>query len=127
MTQNCEGAYPSVQIHRLDISNATTKSVELSWLLILKHRSCPSCSLELQTSVVLYRLDFYRSFVSNLSGVTKYLEGKNSLKGKFSAEASVLNAEGFGYSDSLHAFRNSGLFFSSTTTVALSCFFFLKL
>lgn len=76
MTQNCEGTYTSVQIHQLDTSNATIKQVELYLLLILRHRSCPSCSLELQTSVVVYRLDFYRTSVLNLSEVTKYLEKK---------------------------------------------------
>lgn len=51
MTQNSqgfEGAHPSVQIYQLDTSNATAKYAELSWLLILRHRSCPSCSLEMQ-------------------------------------------------------------------------------
>lgn len=76
MTQNCEGAYPRVQIHQLDTSNVTAKDAEHSWLLILWHRSCPSCSLEMQTSVVVYRLDFYRTFVSNLSEVTNYWEEK---------------------------------------------------
>lgn len=76
MTQNCESAHPSVQIHQLDTRNATNKKVELTCLLILKHRSCPSRSLELQTSVVVYKLDFHRTFVSNLSEVTKYLEEK---------------------------------------------------
>lgn len=67
MTQNCEGAYPSVQIHQLDTSNATAKYAKLSWLLILRYRSCPSCSLEMQTSVVVYRLDFYRTFLFQIS------------------------------------------------------------
>lgn len=75
MTQNCESAHPSVQIHQLDTRNATIKKLNFC-LLILKHRSCPSRSLELQTSVVVCKLDFHRTFVSNLSEVTKYLEEK---------------------------------------------------